>query len=123
MSDANDPQVPPPRRPGGEEIQLDPRRPDTHDTVGGAIALYIAAAFGSALVLALLAAVGLGGGLAMGFSLPGVTQLLGVVPLLIYAYRKRRRVLAKVTWICAGIVFLLNAACWGVLMVALGNMH
>ncbi|MDP2314216.1 MAG: hypothetical protein Q8P41_15035 [Pseudomonadota bacterium] len=50
---------------------------------------------------------------------PGLTQLLGVVPLAIWQWSTGRK---RTVWgllIAAGIVLLLNSACWGMLAVGL----
>lgn len=46
----------------------------------------------------------------------GLSQLIYVLPLIIYCHRKRRRRLLQGLIIGASIVFLLNASCFGLLM-------
>lgn len=52
----------------------------------------------------------------------GLVQLVAVVPLLIFAKRRHNAVLLRVTLIGAGLIFLLNASCWGVLLLE-GGIH
>lgn len=48
----------------------------------------------------------------------GVTQLIYVVPLMIYFYRSGRKNAFKGMLLAAGITFLLNATCWGLIVTA-----
>jgi hypothetical protein len=52
--------------------------------------------------------------------LPGATQLLWVVPLSIWAGVTGRASTLRGILITAGLVFLLNAACWGGMLVLMG---
>jgi hypothetical protein len=52
----------------------------------------------------------------------GLTQLLYVIPGIIIASRKGRKGIVKGIIIMAAITFLLNAACWGFIMVALSGL-
>lgn len=44
----------------------------------------------------------------------GVSQLVYLGPLAIVAYRRDRKTALKVYAITAGVVLLVNAACWGI---------
>ena len=48
----------------------------------------------------------------------GILQLLWIIPCYLHFRRKGQRETAKGVLIAAGIVFLLNAGCWGYLMTA-----
>lgn len=55
--------------------------------------------------------------------LPGAVQWLMVVPLAVYWYRRGQRQSMKGLLIFAGLVCLLNAACFGFFMVSMNSMH
>ncbi|MBO0991462.1 hypothetical protein [Bacillus sp. SD088] len=52
----------------------------------------------------------------------GVAQLIYVIPLIIYGNVKNLPGFAKGIIIAAGITFLLNAGCYGVIFVPLSNL-
>ncbi|GIN58807.1 hypothetical protein MUB24_06940 [Lederbergia sp. NSJ-179] len=52
----------------------------------------------------------------------GVAQLIYVIPLIIYGKKKNLPGFAKGIIIAAGITFLLNAGCYGILLVPLSNL-
>ncbi|MBZ0112502.1 MAG: hypothetical protein K8J08_08585 [Thermoanaerobaculia bacterium] len=59
----------------------------------------------------------------IGAFFPGAIQWLMVIPLAVYWYRRGQRQSMKGLLIFAGVVSLLNAACFGFLMVSMSSMH
>ena len=77
------------------------------------ILIGIGVSIGGLLASAALMAVMVGSYLLIGF---GLTQLLWVIPLYLYFARNGQKETGKGILIVAGLVFLLNASCWGFLM-------
>jgi len=96
-------------------------------SIGRGIGLVLALHAGAALVCAMIGLAASGD--AMNGLVPflgiGLFQLLYVVPALVIVLRKKQMRTAKGIQIALGITFLLNAACFGVVMVSLsgGNFH
>ncbi len=85
------------------------------------IGLGVAAVVVTSGVAALLGALGVSGSEAA-LMAPGLTQLLVVLPLLFWSMRQGKK---RTVWglaVTAGVVFLLNGACWGVVLVGLSDM-
>jgi hypothetical protein len=59
----------------------------------------------------------------VGAFFPGAIQWLIVIPLGVYWYRNGQRQSTKGLLIFAGLVFLLNAACVGFVIVSMNSMH
>ncbi len=109
---------PPPRKPGDDPHEVLPRRPATPVSLWGRIGTFAAVLAATQALLLLIPL----HGATMYFI--GITQLLAVIPLAIYAVKKKDNLLLKVTLIGAGVVFLLNAACFGAgaLMYSFGGV-
>jgi len=107
--------APPPRKPGDDPHEVLPRRPATPGTLWKRVGIFAGWVALAQVVLGLAT-----GGVSVFFV--GVSQLLAVVPLAIYAAKKKDNLLLKVTLIGAGVVFMLNAACFGVLAFSLRGM-
>lgn len=56
-----------------------------------------------------------------GFAVIGVAQLIYVVPLMIYAAVKHKQRLLQGLTVAAGVTFLVNAACFGIVLGSLSN--
>ncbi len=63
------------------------------------------------------------GGLAIFYFGIGITQLIYVIPGIIYFRRHDKSLVAKGIIIGASITFLLNAACFGLLFAMLSNTN
>jgi hypothetical protein len=81
-------------------------------TVLGALALFVVCVFGAMLPGAAF----LDGAALLAFFGIGLAQAAYVVPLLLWARTRGETATAKGIWIAAAITFLLNAACFGVLL-------
>jgi len=80
-------------------------------TVVGGLAFFVVCVFGAMLPgMSVLRDAAL-----FAFFAIGIAQLFYVIPLLIWAYMKGERSTAKGIWIAAGVTFLLNAACFGLI--------
>lgn len=81
-------------------------------TVFGSLAMFVVCVFGAMLPGAAF----LSGAALFAFVAIGLVQAVYVVPLLLWSYARGETATAKGIWIAAAVTFLLNAACFGVLL-------
>lgn len=124
--DARDPAVPdPPRRPGDSRVVQPTSAKTVFAGIGLTLGLHGAFGMGMGVLSGMASAVGgdvAGFGLGTVFFL-GVTQLVYMLPAWILCRRRGWHGVAVGLVIGAAVTFLLNSACFGIVMLSLGNMH